>query len=292
MPTIKDLILSINETVNSNELSTLAGASGLGEVEVTDDGLKEVKTKLGSLLSIDAAKNNHDLEDHFKKKLHPTIKGELLGNIDTDLLSNAKDLFGEESVNEFKELEFTGDKLKKFTELTKSLIAKSSTDDKLKEVNDGLRNQLTELSNNHQKELKKKEKEVEKLNQGFADTLIRKEFNGMLSNYKLGEKYQEGFVKKALFDDVYSKVSQKAKLTLNEDMSKIIPRNPEKPDLELFINNKKVEDLKELLDPVMEPYIQKSGNDGPPSTYKRVEPGKVSSLGADFRKRKEQANNV
>ena len=68
MGKIKDLILEINETVNSNELATLAGASGLAEIEVGDDTIKEVKTKLGGLMSAGAAQNNQELEDHFKKK--------------------------------------------------------------------------------------------------------------------------------------------------------------------------------------------------------------------------------
>ena len=97
----KDLILTINEFVNSNELSSLAGSSAFQDVDVQDDTIEEVKKKLSGLMSQEAAINNHELESHFKKKLYPTIKGELLGNIDTDLIKTAKELLGDDIINQF-----------------------------------------------------------------------------------------------------------------------------------------------------------------------------------------------
>lgn len=290
---IKDLILAFNENINSNELATLAGASGLADIEVSDNTIEEIKTKLGALMSKEAAQNNPVLEDHFKKKLYPVIKGELLGNIDTDLYKNAKSLFGDDIENEFKDIEFTSDKIKKFTELTKTLIEKGSGDTKLKEVNSGLKKQIKELSESFNKDISKKDKEIKNINSGFNDLLIKKEFTSKMSSYNLGEKYNEDFVKKALFEDIFYKVQKQAKLTLSENGS-IIPKNPENVELELFVNNKKIEDVKDIIDPLMQSYIvKKSGKPGEQSVYKPTDKtAKMSTLAIDMHNRKKQTNMI
>jgi hypothetical protein len=291
MGKLKDVILEFNNQVNSNELSTLAGASGIADIEVGDETITEIKTKLSGLMSMEAAQNNHDLEATFKKKLYPTIKGELLGNIDTDLVNTAKDLFGEDAPDQFKDIEFTSDKVKKFAELTKGLIAKGANDSELKKLNEGLKNQIDELSKGFQKDLSRKDKEIQKINQGFNDRLIQKEFNSQAANYSLGEKYTEPFVKKALFNEVFSNVQKKAKLTLNDEGS-IIPMNPENSEMKLFIDNKEV-DFKSLLDAELAPYIKKSGprDDGPTNNYKPiVDTGKISTMALERMKRMEEAN--
>ena len=291
MAKFKEILLELNKTLNNNEISALAGASAIQDLEVGDETLTEVSTKMSGLFSLDAAKNNHDLEDHFKKKLHPTIKGELLGNLDTDLISTAKTLFGEESVSKFKDVEFTGDKIKLFGDLTKDKLAKGGNDDELKKLNGDLKQQITDLASNQQKELKKKEKEINDIKNGFTDKLIKKEFNSLLSTYNLGEKYQEDFVKKALHNEIYTKVQEKAKLTLSETGS-ILPRNPQNPEMELFIDNNPVTDLKPLLDPIMQPYV-KANNKGETSkgTYTPVaEDTNLSRQAKDLIARRNETN--
>ena len=256
MPKLKDFLLEINETFANNEIVSIAGASAIAEIEVGDDTMTEIKTKMSGLMSIDAAKNNHDLEDHFKKKVYGTIKGELLGNIDTDVLATAKIMFGDEKANEIKEIEFTGDKIKKFSEFTKEAIeSKDGGDEKIKILNVGLNKQVADLRLEMEKATKANDKEIKKLNSGFTEKLIDKEFSATFHSYTLGDKYQEDLFKNALRDQIRKDVQGVAKLTLSDD-GNIIPRNPENIDMDLFIQNKPVETLKDVMDPLMSPYIK------------------------------------
>jgi hypothetical protein len=227
-------------------------------------------TKLGSLLSVDASKNNHDLEDHFKKKLHPIIKGELLGNIDTDIMSSAKAMFGEEKANELKEIEFTGEKIKKLASFTKEILeSKDGGDEKIKTINTELNKQIVDLNKTIEKGNKDHDKERKKDKLGFENTLIEKEFDATFNKYNLGDKYKEDLFKNALKSKIRQDVNKIAKLTLSED-GQIVPKNPENDGLELFINgNKKVEKIGDIMDPLMKDHI-KVNNVGPPKDGKYV----------------------
>ena len=288
MAKLGDLIRSINQQVNSNELEALAGASGVQEIEVQDDTLNEVSEKLKGLMSVEAAKNNPQLSEHFKKQLHPTIKGEILGNIDTDISQNTKDLFGEEALKEFEGLDYTGDKVKKVFELSKKMIESKSADENLKKQHDNLKKQLKELEGNFNNELQQKQKELETAQSDFKNKLIQKEFSNLMSKYKLGDKYQDEFIKNALTENMFKTVKKKANLIFNED-GEIVPRSADDPSLELYEGNKKVESIKQLLDPLMEPYISK--NPTVKVEYeKSKEPEKLSALGRSFIRQRQESN--
>ena len=290
MSKLGDLIKIINEHTNNNELEALAGASGVQEIEVQDETINEIKSKLSGLMSIDAARNNTELSEYFKKQLHPTIKGEILGNIDTDILQNTKSLFGEDAIKQFDGLDYTGDKIKKVFELAKNTLSSKSTDENLKKLNEDLKKQIAELSTNFETELTKKQQEIENKSKDFEAKLINRDVKSLLSNYKLGEKYQDDFIKESLYNKMFNDIQKKAKLTYNES-GELIPRNPQNPDLELFEGNKKIESIRQLLDPLMEPYISK--NPTVKVEYeKSKEPERLSALGRSFiRQRQEMKEN-
>jgi hypothetical protein len=218
---------------------------------------------MAGLMSTDAAKNNHDLEDHFKKKLYPTIKGELLGNIDTDIAGTIKTLFGDEAAEQLKlkENEFTGDKIKLFGKLAKEAIeSKDGGDDTIKELNTNLNKQIVELNTNIDKIKKDNDKELKKNKTGYENSLIEKGFEATFNTYKLGDKYNEELFRTALQNDIRTKVNTVAKLTLSEN-DEIIPKHPENAGLELFVNNVKIETLKDVLNPLMEGHIKANNVD-------------------------------
>ena len=260
---LKDFLLDINKTLSIPGIEALSSASDIATIEIDDETAAQTTTKLGTLMSIDAAKNNHDIEAHFKTKLHPTIKGELFGNLDTDLMGTAKNLFGDEALGKFKDLEWTGDKIKLFGELAKVAIeSESGGDEKIKTINTELNKQIVDLNKVLEKSNKDHEKDRKKDKLGFETILIDKEFDATFNKYNLGDKYEGDLFKNALKADVRQKVSKIAKLTLSED-GQIIPRNPENDGLELFINgNKKVENLGDIMDPLMKDHI-KVNNVGP-----------------------------
>jgi hypothetical protein len=262
MGKLKDLILAINESINSNELSALAGAGSIQDVDVQDDTLTEVKTKLSSLMSADAAKNNPDVKAHYKKMLHPEIKGELFGNLDTDILQQSRSVFGEDVVSQFEGLEYTGDKVKKVFELTQKLAQDKSSDDKLKATNQALQKQMEELTENLNTKIEAKESELKTAHEDFKNKLIRERFNGLMADYKLGEKFSDPDYKEFLSNKMYSKVSEKAHLAFN-DTGAITLKNPSDVNIDLYENGKKVESIKELLDPLMESYVVKQSDPQP-----------------------------
>jgi len=290
MDKLKDFILELNETFANNELASIAGASAIAEIEVGDDTMTEIKTKMSGLMSLDAAKNNHDLEDHFKKKVYGAIKGELLGNIDTDVLATAKTMFGDNKANEIKEIEFTGDKIKKFAEFTKDAIeSKDGGDEKIKTLNVGLNKQVADLRLEMDKATKANDKEIKKLNSGFTEKLINKGYSAAFNSYTLGEKYQEPLFRDALHDKVKKEVQAIAKLTLSDE-GEIIPKNPDNIDMELFIQNKPVNTLNGVMDSIMSPYIKVNNVDlkKPKDGYIPAKEVKMSRQAQELMERRKQ----
>ncbi len=256
MALLKDFLLDINKTLAIPGIEALSGASDIAAIEIDDETMGQAKTKLGGLMSADAAQNNSDLDKFFKNKHYGTIKGELLGNIDTDLMNSAKTILGEDAVDQFKEIEFTGDKIKKFTELAKIQIESKDGDDKIKLLNTSLNKQIADGKVATDKQAKDHEKEIKKLISGHNADLINKEFDLAISTYTLGDKYTaEDWMKKSLHNNIREQVKSIAKLTLSED-KKVIPKNPADVSMALFVEGKEITTLKDVLDPLMKDFIK------------------------------------
>ena len=293
MPSLKDILLEISDTFGSEELKDIANNNGVQELTIDDDIVQSISEKIkGSkdLLSLDAAKNNPDIIEHVRAQLKPQMRRDLLNNVDTELLEASKELFGEDVVNELSETQSTFDKVKKFREYTKNKITSGSSDSKLKELNEKLKNQMKELQGNFQKSIEEKEKEIAKAKDGYTRQVIDMKFDQELSSYELGEDYTKDFVKKALYADVKSKVMEQAKLTI-DDKGNIVPKNPKGEEMDLFVGNKQVTSLKELIDPVIEPFTKKiTGNKTQATSDYRpsmaTDTSKLSAYQKDLLKRK------
>lgn len=257
MRLLKDFLLDINKTLAIPGIEALSGASDIAAIEIDDDTVSQTTKKLSGLMSIDAAQNNTDLDKFFKDKHYRTIKGELLGNIDTDLMNSAKSILGEDAVNQFKEIEFTGDKIKKFTELAKAQIeSKDGGDEKIKLLNTNLNKQIADGKLASDKILKDHEKELKKLKSGHNSDLIEKEFDVAIGQYTIGDKYTaEDWMKTSLHENIRKQVKSITKLTLSED-KKVIPKNPDDASMGLFMEGKEIKTLKGVLDPLMKDFIK------------------------------------
>jgi hypothetical protein len=293
MANLRDFLLNINKTLQNNEIEALAGASSVSGIEVTDDLLSDASTKLTSLMSAEAAQNNHDLETHFKKKLYPTIKGEILGNADTDIHTTAKELFGEEVIDKFKEKDFTGEKVKLLGNLMKEKIQSAGGDESLKKINEGLNAKVSELNNSIVKLTKDHDKKLKEKESGFENALIRKEYEATFNTYQIGDNYKDDFVRKALQNDIFEKASKVAKLKMID--GKVAPRDPNNDTLEYYRDNKKIEDIKGLIDPIIQPYLKATKTpDKQPgeNPYKPAPDVKKSRLAEDIIGRKQQRMNM
>lgn len=296
MGLLKDVLLDLNNTFNNNELAALAGASSIAEIEVGDETITEIKTKMGGLMSIDAAQNNTDLDKFFKNKHYGAIKGEVLGNTDTDLMNSVKSIFGEEAVEQFKEIDFTGDKVKKFTELAKAQIeSKDGGDEKIKLLNTNLNKQISEGKIASDKLTKDHEKELKKLISGHNSDLIEKEFDVAINQYTLGDKYtSEDWMKKSLHTNIRDKVKSITKLILSED-KKVIPKNPDDNSMALFVEGKEINTLKGVLDPLMKDFIKKvndADHKKKEGDYVPAEKVKLTPQAQALQQRKKQVFNV
>lgn len=257
MALLKDMLLDMNKTLSIPGIEALSGASDLAAIEIDDDTMSKVKEKIGSLMTVDAAQNNTDLDKFFKTKHYGTIKGELLGNIDTDLMNSAKTILGEDSLDQFKEIEFTGDKIKKFTELAKIQIeSKEGGDEKIKLLNTNLNKQIADGKLASDKIIKDHEKELKKLKTGHNSDLINKEFDLAINQYSLGDKYtSEDWMKQSLHTNIREKLKSIATLTLSEE-KKVIPKNPADVSMALFVEGKEIKTLRDVLDPLMKDFIK------------------------------------
>lgn len=294
MAFLKEFLLTANKKLQIPGIEALAGSAGLAEIELDDDSMTQATAKFNGLMTIDAAKNTPELSDHFKKTLHPIIKGELFGNIDTDVIRTVKTLFGDEAVEKLKEKEFTGDKIKFFGELAKTAIESKDTGDvKIKELNTNLNKQIQDLNGTAEKKQKEFDKLLKKTEHGFDTILIEKEFNAAFGSYNLGDKYSEDLFKNALRAETRDKVKAVAKLTLSEDKTQIVPKNPTDDGLELFIDGNPIKSLKDVLDPLMKGHIKVNNVDpSKKDKYVPVEKVKLSTMVQHLQQRKKQSFSV
>lgn len=293
MALLKDLLLDINKKIAIPGIEALAGSAGLAEIELDDESMTQATTKFNGLMTIDAAQNNADLSEHFKKKLHPAIKGELFGNMDTDIASSVKTLFGDDAVTQLKEKESTFDKLKFYGELAKTAIeAKGSGEEneKIKVLNTNLNKTIQDLTGAAEKKQKEYDKNTKKAAHEFDSVLIEKEFNAVFNSYNLGDKYTEQMFKDALRTNVRDKVKTVAKLTLSEDKTKIVPKEPADETLELHIDGNPIKSLKDILDPLMKGHI-KVTNTGPKKegNYIPATEVKLNTMAQHLQERKKQS---
>ena len=293
MALLKDFLLDINKKISIPGIEALASASDLAAIEIDDDTMTQASAKFNGLMSIDAAQNNAELSEHFKKKLHPAIKGELFGNMDTDISNSVKTIFGDDAVATLKEKESTFDKIKYFGELAKTAIeAKGSGEEneKIKVLNTNLNKQIQDLNGSAEKKQKEFEKLLKKTEQGFDEILMEKEFNAAFSSYTLGDKYSEPMFKNALRTNVRDKIKDVAKLTLSEDKTQIVPKNPTDDGLDLFIDGNPIKSLKDILDPLMKGHIKVNNVD--PKKEGKYTPAaevKMSTMAQDLQLRKKKS---
>lgn len=285
MVPLKDFLLDINKTLAIPGIEALSGASDIAAIEIDDETMGQAKTKLGGLMSTDAAQNNSDLDKFFKNKHYSTIKGELLGNIDTDLMSAATALFGDNGIEKLKEAEFTGAKVKMFGELAKEAIeSQSGGDEKIKLLNTNLNKQIADGKVVTDKLVKDHEKELKKLKTGHNSDLINKEFDLAINQYTLGDKYTaDDWMKPSLHENIRKQVKAITTLTLSED-KKVIPKNPDDVSMALFVDGKEINTLKGVLDPLMKDFIKVNNVDTKKKDggYVPVKDVKLSKMAQDI----------
>ena len=273
MPKLKDLLKTINGPLANNEIEALMGAGDLQtamEFEIADNTLDEIKSKFNSFITVEDAKTNPVVAAHFKTDLFPKIKGELLGNIDTQIDKTAKDLFGADMAGEFEKIEFTKDKVKRLNEEIVKKMAAGSDDEKLKKQLKTAHDRIIEMDKIHKSEIDSKVNEFKSAQSDFNKKLTRGQFINKAKSIKWGKSYEE--IKDDLTSVNLSKMSQIGTLRLNEH-SNLELKDKNDPALDYVEDGKKV-DFDTKFNQLFDPFKQKSpGTTTPPGEpYKPAPP--------------------
>jgi len=253
MKKVKDILKLLSAQITSNELSTIAGASNLEEVEVTDDGYKEIKEQVSSLMTLEAATHNPEVEKEILKIKEPEIKNQTLFSVEKRLKAFAKivgfDLEDKEKAHEILDI---------FDLKVKDLLSKGADEDTLKLIA-AQKDEITDLNNqvlNTQKEGDEK-LEVQKIESSQRE--LKSQFMLQAKSRNWADAYKGDEFNGIVLEKVWNTVNSKATLTKKDGV--IVPMQKDNPEKELFIGNKKVT-FQDLIDPEFEPYLKKSDPGG------------------------------
>ena len=253
MKKIKDFLKTLNEILKIPEIDGWVAAENLMDVEISDSEAVEEAVK--GLLTFDAAKNNNKLKAHFKEQIYNAAKGEMLGVVDSQIVNTTRDLFGDEAANEIEAIEFTKDKIKKFSELSFDDRG-NNADDKSKKTIESLRKQLEKNQQTYEHKLDEKEGQIKKLTTGYEGKLVNSEIKRRINSKQFAEKYSEEDLKDVLSQTAINRITKEATIKLNNEGEAVV-YNPEDPEMELYMDGKKAT-LDNLIDKHIGKYLAKS----------------------------------
>lgn len=255
MKKIKDFLKAINAILTIPEIDGWVAASDLNEVSISDEAAKTLGDTVKGLLTQEAAKNNSTLKAFFKKQIYESAKGELLGNVDTQLHTLTKSLYGEEALAKIEPLEYTKEKFKVFQEIALEHQTKKA-DDKTKLMVEGLQKQLEKNQETHVRKLDEKQKELDKIKGGFEDRLTKAELKRRIVSKRFAEKYNEDDFKDVLTETALGKITKEAVIRL-DDSGGLRIYDPENPEMKLYIDGSEIT-ADTLIDKHIGKYLAKS----------------------------------
>ena len=131
----KEFLLQLAKMLDNKAIKEIADKLKDNDRAITDEVATELQEALGesmgNLLSVEAAQNNKELEKYFKTKLFPTLKGEILGNIDTEIDGFAAKMLSTEAAQEILSEENTKNKLKLLNEKAETVMKKKFNNDQI-----------------------------------------------------------------------------------------------------------------------------------------------------------------
>ena len=225
--------------------------------ELNEEQAAAVTAALGNVVTVEAAKNSTALKEHFKKEMIGSLKGELLGNVDTALEQMTRDLFGDEKLVELKGIDFTKDRIKKVHDwYVDALKETKGVDEKLKGTVDNLKKQLETITKENEEKLKLKDEIIRTKEQEFTGKLLKGQILQMASKYELAEPYRDDLVRGAILETMWNKLNSEATIKFSEQ-GEIELKQKEDANLDVYKDNKKL-GVKDLIEPFLSPYIKKA----------------------------------
>lgn len=245
--TILDVAKLVSGQIHSNEFSAALSASEPLSVEISDEEFEKISNQAKGLMTMDSAINNPEVAK--------AIKPMVINDIGSEMRSEAKKSIYGTIESKFQNL---GSKLGVPLEgktLDEQIEAISAA--KVKQDPSKTNEEYAKLQNDFASFKELAEKEKQNLIKEHKDSQINSKLLGHMSTVPLAKAYQDPVIKNSLMDGVLKEVRSKAVLKLDDSTGEIKLYNKDNPEMELFAENKKV-GVKDLIDPLMQPYIQAS----------------------------------
>lgn len=256
----KEFLIYIGTIFGNASIKEIAAKLKDNDTAIDDElseKLKEaVEGNMANFLSMEAAQNNPTLEKHFKAKLFPTLKGELLGNLDTEIDGMAASLLGADDVREIIGIENTKEKLKAFSEKAKDVLKKRFKGTELEDKLTELQAKYNSMQEQHAEALTKKESEYNDAKMQWQDKFVKNIFTSSAKQYQWQESLKKEHIQPYLIDQLYEKIKSKATFVMS-DTGEIEVYQKDNPGTFLFEGNKKL-GFKDLLEKEIDPYLDKA----------------------------------
>lgn len=243
-----ELLKSVGNQINHTELNAAINADNFdGEFALSEDGLTSAKTQVSKLFTLESAINNQEVIERISKDLYPKHMKSSLSKVEGKL----KPLYDKLGID-YSEAEFLSDKIGDLEEKITQSASKGDNKEVIETLNKELRDAKAALDTKDEEfNLKIQERDSSYLAERLKD-----KFTLSANQYKWADAYSDTDLKKAILNQKWDKLNAKAHLKLSDD-GNILLMQKDFPDKELY-NGNKLETFQSLLEPELEPYLQKS----------------------------------
>jgi hypothetical protein len=254
MPKLIDVLKTFSDQIESEELKAAFSATDPNEVEITDEGFEAIKTQVGGFMTFERAVNDkkvldelvHRVNNQMDSKVHKDMRSMMLASVERKMAD-----FGDLIDVPLKDLT-AYDQIEALKAHAERLKAPPADTTKTKEIE------------NLHLQLKAKDEDLVKIQTGFKQELENTKISNFLdhtiSGYKLAKPYQDAIVKKGIENSIKELVTSKVTLKIGEDNTVGLFQK-DTPDLKYFDANNKEIGINELIDPMIQPYLQVTDQD-------------------------------
>lgn len=260
MPKFNDVAKLFAAKIGNADLQTAIEEGTVDEFEIDEDAFEGLKSKVGSLMTPDAALNNPEIINRMKDELHQNAKASIYGSVEKKMKT-----LGEKFGVEFAEGSRVDEMFESLSnvELPKGGSGKM-TDEEKKQYNEeikNLNNQLASIKTAHQEE-------IAKINQDYERNALNAAVDQKLSSFQFADAYQKDVVKRGIYQTIKQELNSKATLKLNNETGRVEVYQKENPDKRIFNENNQQVDFDSMVKPLVNDFLQKSNGVG---SSKKVE---------------------
>ena len=250
---VKSLLNKVG--IDNDELNAFATSGNLQEVEVNDETVAPILEQ--NYFTVESAMHSPEIGKAFRTKLYPEVKAELLDRVDKKVSQVAKNLLNDEQVQELDGIFATQERVEKLGDYLEQVVAEKSDDSKAKATIQKYQKQIEELNGAIEQKEKSFKEELTKREGEFKNNMLKRDVYTIASNYQLQDAFTStDEVRNSILGIVWDKVNEVAQPKYDEQ-GKIKLYQRDEPDMELYVDNKKVE-VKSLTEQAISPYIKKS----------------------------------